>query len=72
VVHQGLTLGRLMEMTPDELAGVDVAETNLLCAQDLPGAENLDIRAALETLDQRADHVEMETRRNWHRFKDNP
>ncbi len=32
----------LLAMSPDELAKVDIALMNLLCAKGLPGAENLD------------------------------
>jgi hypothetical protein len=70
--HAGLTLGRLLEMNPDELANVDIAEANLLCAQGLPGSENLDVAAKLKQLDSWADRVDLEIRRNWHRYKDKP
>jgi hypothetical protein len=70
--HAGLTLGQLQEMTPEQLADVDVAEANLLCARGLPGSENLDVAAKLKQLDTWADRVDIETRRNWHRYKNNP
>lgn len=70
--HAGLTLGQLQEMTPEQLADVDIAEANLLCARGLPGSENLDVAAKLKQLDTWADRVDLETRRNWHRYKDNP
>jgi hypothetical protein len=72
VVHPGLTLGHLLELPPDELAKVDIAEMNLLCAKGLPGVPDFDIAGSLAILDQWSDHVDSETRRNWHRFKDNP
>ncbi len=59
-------------MKPAELAEVDIAEANLLCAGGLPGSENLDIAAKLKQLDSWTDRVTLETRRNLHRFKDNP
>jgi hypothetical protein len=65
-------LGHLLELPPDQLAKVDIAEMNLLCAKGLPGVPEFDIAASLAILDQWADHVDSETRRNWHRFKDNP
>ena len=71
-IHAGLTLGRLLEMPPGELAKVDLAEMNLLCAQGLPGVADFDMAASLALLDQWTDRVDAETRRNWHRFKDNP
>lgn len=71
-MHVGLTLGRLLEMEPPELAEVDIAEANLLCARGLPGSENLDVHGALKLIDYWTDQVALETRRNWHRFKDRP
>jgi hypothetical protein len=70
--HPALTLGRLMEMTPEELASVDIAEANLLCAQGLPGSENLNIKGKLRQFDDWVDRVDLETRRNFHRFKEHP
>ena len=51
---------------------MDVATMNLLCAQGLPGSENLDMAAGLRTLDEWARHVEVEIARNHHRFVENP
>jgi hypothetical protein len=59
-------------MKPEELAGVDLAVMNLLCARGLPGSEGFDIPAGLQTLDGWATHVEAEIARNHHRFVDNP
>lgn len=67
-----LTLGKLTGMKPEELAGIDVATMNLLCAQGLPGSEDLDMAAGLRTLDEWARHVDTEIARNHHRFVDNP
>ena len=72
IVHTGLTLGHLLEMNPAELAKVDLAEMNLLCAKGLPGVADFDLAACLKRLDEWTDRVDTETRRNWHRFKDNP
>lgn len=71
-IHARLTLGRLLEMPPEELAKVDLAVMNLLCAQGLPGVADFDMAASLALLDRWTDRVDTETRRNWHRFKDNP
>jgi regulator of sirC expression with transglutaminase-like and TPR domain len=71
-VHAGLTLGRLVEMSSDELADVDIAEANLLCAKDLPGSQDLDIQKALKIIDYWTDRVDLETKRNRHRFKEHP
>ena len=57
-------------MSPDELAKVDLAVMNLLCAAGLPGAENLDIPAAQRKLDQWAAKLKPETERHLYRVKD--
>jgi hypothetical protein len=46
-----------LEYTDDELARRDIAETNLAVAQDLPGADDLDVARCLETLDRWTDQV---------------
>jgi hypothetical protein len=57
-------------MSPDELANVDVALMNLLCARGLPGAENLDIPTILKQLDEWAAKVKFETERHLYRVTD--
>jgi hypothetical protein len=52
------------------LAGVDIAEMNLLCATGLPGAENLDVKHCLAVLDQWASRVAAETNRHLYRLND--
>ncbi|HET6407284.1 MAG TPA: hypothetical protein VFG14_05340, partial [Chthoniobacteraceae bacterium] len=59
-------------MTPEQLETVDIALLNLRCAEGLPGSESLDVAAALERLDEYARHVEQETNRHLHRFRQNP
>lgn len=71
-VHAGLTLGRLLEMSPAELEDIDIAEMNLLCAKGLPGAENVDVQKSLKIIDYWTNRVDLETRRNRHRFKEHP
>ncbi len=70
--YSGLTVGRLLEMSLDDLADVDIAEMNLLCAKGLPGSENLDIQKSLKVLDYWTNRVDLETKRNRHRFKEHP
>jgi len=60
----------LLAMTPDQLAKVDVALMNLLCAKGLPGAEDLDIPAALKKLDEWSAKVKHETDRHLYRVTD--
>lgn len=50
----------------------DIAEINLLCAAEIPGSQSLDIDAALGRIDEMAQRVGFEIRRNWHRFLTNP
>lgn len=57
---------------PDALAGMDIAEVNLLCAVGLPGSEDLQIEDATQQLDSWARHVERETDRHLYRFKQHP
>jgi len=64
------SLDELLEMSPEQLAEVDIAEMNLLCAAGLPGAEKLDIAHALATLDQWAARVRSETQRHLYRVTD--
>ncbi len=45
---------------------------NLLCAEGLPGAEDLKIDDTLATLDAWTQHVKSETDRNFHHFQENP
>ncbi len=60
----------LLAMTPEQLAQVDPALMNLLCAKGLPGTENLDIPAALAQLDAWAAKVRFETDRHLYRAAD--
>jgi len=64
------SLGDLLEMTPDQLAKVDIAEMNLICAVGLPGAEGIDIDACLARLDMWAQRVKAETERHLYRLTD--
>lgn len=60
----------LLAMSPDELAKVDIALMNLLCAKGLPGAENLDVPTVLKQIDEWAAKVKFETERHLYRVKD--
>lgn len=57
-------------MTPEQLAKVDVALMNLLCAKGLPGAESLNIPDVLAKLDEWAAKVKFETDRHLYRVTD--
>jgi hypothetical protein len=65
-------LAQLLALSPAQLEKCNIALMNLLCAQGLRGAENLDVQQNLDTLDQWVRHVRYETVRNYHRFLDHP
>lgn len=60
----------LLAMSPDELAKLDLAVLDLLCAAGLPGAEKLDIPVASKKLDEWAARIKAETERHLYRLKD--
>ena len=64
------TLDDLLKMTPEQLAKVDLAEMDLLCATGLPGAGNLDVQHCLARLDEWANKVAYETQRHLYRAHD--
>ncbi|MBT3201017.1 MAG: hypothetical protein HN350_14030, partial [Phycisphaerales bacterium] len=68
--RQAESLAALLAMTPEQLAEVDIAEMNLLCATGLPGAGNIDIDHCLATLDKWAEQVKSETDRHLYRASD--
>ena len=66
------TFADLIALQPNELAGTDIALMNLLCAEGLPGAESLKVNECMATLDKWAGRVDSETKRNYHRFREDP
>lgn len=66
------TLNDLLTMSPKQLADVDIAKMNLLCATGLPGAEKLDIDKCLSRLDEYARRVRHWTDQNMFAFRQNP
>lgn len=66
------TLEGLLALKPAEIEGTDIALMNLLCAEGLPGAENLSVDECLATLDQWARHAQREIGRNFHHFREDP
>ena len=66
------TLDDLLALETARLASCDVAQMNLLCAQGLRGAENLNVADCLATLDQWAERVRFETERHLYRFRRAP
>jgi hypothetical protein len=63
---------QLLSKSPTEIAGLDIALLNLLCADGLPGAEGLAPQTCIGTLNQWAQPVQSETERHLHRFKEDP
>lgn len=66
------TLAELLSLQPGELEHCDIALMNLLCAESLPGAENLHVDESLATLDKWAQHTKSEIDRNFHHYSEDP
>jgi hypothetical protein len=62
----------LLALSPEQLAKCDIALINLLCAEGLRGAEGLDVSQCMKVLDDWTEYVRSETKRNFHRFRENP
>jgi len=71
-VQKVKSLDDLLQMTPEQLADVDIAEMNLLCATGLQGAEKLDVGKALARLNDYADRVRYWTEQSMWDFRQNP
>jgi len=65
-------LADLLALPVSALEQLDIARMNLLCAQGLPGAEDLDLNGCLTMLETMAARVRTETERNHYRFERNP
>ena len=65
-------LAQLLALPPEQLDKVDIARMNLLCAESLPGAENLNVDADLASLDQWAENLRWQIDRNFHHYQENP
>lgn len=59
-------------MSPEQLAEVDLALVNLLCAEGLPGSEGLDVAKILQTLDLWTIALRQYTDAHFYQFKRNP
>lgn len=73
------TYADLLTMTPEQLDRIDIAEKNLLCAQGLPGAEDMDIAACRKQLDEWAATIRQLSKERFSvyerdpaKFKNNP
>lgn len=61
-----------LQLPSANLEHVDIAVLNLLCAQNLSNAGEINIPAQLATLDRWAKRVKAETERHLYRFRTNP
>ena len=59
-------------VSDEELARLDVAALNLMCAGGLPGAERLEFGRYFDWLDDAALEADLATRRHWYRFNASP
>ena len=66
------TLAQLLDLSPAELEHCDIARMDLLCAEGLPGAENLNVDEDLAVLDSWAQHIKSEIDRNFHHYSEDP
>ncbi len=65
-------LSSLLSLPVQTLQQVDLARMNLVCAEGLPGSEDLDVNRSLARLDAMAARVRAETERHYYRFQQNP
>ena len=70
--HEVQSLKELCALDASARSRIDIARANLLTAKAAPGAENIDVDAILQTLDQWAKHVASETDRHMYRWHQNP
>lgn len=64
------TLNELITIPADRLHQVDIARVNLLCAEGMPGTDDLDVNHACQVLDRWAERVAYETDRHLYRVTD--
>ncbi|MEI6074619.1 MAG: hypothetical protein WCS94_03540 [Verrucomicrobiota bacterium] len=71
-IQQLKSLKELLLLSSADLRDCDIAKMNLMCAEALPGAENIDLDSSLATLEQWSKHIKSETERNHHHFQESP
>jgi hypothetical protein len=72
VFKQPTSLAELLALPVGDLDKVDIGLINILCAEGLPGSENLNVQKSLDALDTWAQLVKTETLRHFYRFVDHP
>ena len=70
--YQPKTLAELLTLSPSQIGKCDVATMNLLCAEGLVGAENVNVQQCLHTLDEVAKQIRTETEKAMPRYYNNP
>jgi len=69
---QPTTFTELCAIRMNDLEKCDIALMNLLCAERLRGAENLNVKECLERLDGIAKRVKFETDRHYYKYRQHP
>ena len=72
IFRQPTSLPELLALPVGELDKVDVGLINILCAEGLPGSEDLQVQKCLDLLDAWAQRVKIETQRHFYRFAEHP
>jgi hypothetical protein len=70
--HKPRTFAELISLPTNQLDQVDIGLMDLLCAQGLKGAEDMDVTQCVQTLDSWAQLIEETTQRNLYRYYKNP
>ncbi len=66
------SLRQCLGVASNELARMDIAKLNFICAEGLPNAGALSLQKAQSTLDAWARRVASETERNLHQYRSHP
>ncbi len=66
------SLSDLLSLDREQFDRCDIARTNLLCAEGLPGAEDIDLPRYLDLLDEMAVACDERINRSWRLFKRKP
>ncbi len=72
VFKQPRSLDELLALPLSDLDNVDAGLINILCAEGLPGSEDLNVPKCLDLLDGWAQRVKIETQRHFYRFAEHP
>lgn len=70
--RQPTTFAELVALKPKDVGSIDIGLMNLLCAEGLPGAENLNVNECVTNLDEWAENLRRQIDRNFHHYVENP